>query len=652
MGGIRMNTEFDSTGKHKFDSEKLKRAIDVVYNEEISADKGIDESLSFQNEMEDQHLRRTGTDFSAVPTGAKATKSKARSGAREEESQKRTEILCTLDKRIFSGVSRLIFCIFALVLLIWIEVGAVFGFILPVYVSINSNIYGFVIADTALLLMIGALCGSVILKGAAAVFTFQPSSESLVFLAFLGAMVNDVYLLLFKGNFIKGGVMIYSSVAAAVLTLSLMARIAELKRVRNGYRALPENAQSYSIRRVELPDGIVQSDGSVDVTEVLYPVKKSLPEPDGNDTDAPLPSDLAAKVLSPVILLAALGVLGLNLFLQHGVYAGIASFAAVCCTCSPVFFSLGTAMPFQRVSRRLRKKKARITDYDTIDEIAGADSLVADAGLLFPPDTVSIHAIKTFSGVKIGKAILDAASVVSAANGPLSQPLIDLISEESDQKLEKVEGLTYNNEMGLTATIDRQRVLLGSRDLMRVKGIQTPSREYEAKYAAQGRDIFYLAVGDQLSAMFIAGYYSNKEILSSLKRLEHKGFSVFVKTNDANITPSLIADRMGEDYSSVDMLQNEDAKMIENAARATADYGLFFSGSISSFAEAVIACVRLKATMKAITVMQVVASALCMGFIAWCTLFTGMKIITPALVLEIQAILALPPFLVALLRKN
>ena len=206
----------------------------------------------------------------------------------------------------------------------------------------------------------------------------------------------------------------------------------------------------------------------------------------------------------------ALVFLVLNIIVGSGAYAAIASFAAICCIGAPVMLGLGLAIPFLNVSRRLRKKGAAVTGCEAVDEVAGVMSVIADSGMIFPPETVAVHAIKTFSGVKIEHAILDAASLISAVNGPLRDSFLALISEESRGALEKVENAIYADELGLCAVIEGRQVLLGSRDLLRTRNVETPSREFEAKYAAEGRDILYLASEGSLNAMFVVGYYSNK----------------------------------------------------------------------------------------------------------------------------------------------
>ena len=647
--GLTMNSEIPGIKKPKFDSEKLKRSIDAIYDEEVSRTiENRDVMPSFQYDSAPVEKGKSSLLPEPVMTDAAVPKAPAKAPKTED----REELLAEIDKRLFSNASRLIFCLFTLVLLIWIETGAVLGFILPVYISLSDNLFGFLITDSLLLLAAGALCGPEIVRGAAALFRFRPDSGSLAFVAFFGAAVNDVYLLFNRTNFIKGGIMIYSSVAAAVLVFCLYGRAAELGRAKNGLKALPRTSEFYRLKKSVVAGGKASATGSREDMEVLVPVKGSITGDYLKDAFEKTPPDYAAKILSPSILAVALVIFVLNLFLSHGLYMSIASFAAVCCISAPVMFGFGSSLTILRVSRRLRKRRALITGWGSVAGFEGTESIVADAGMIFPPEMVAIHAIKTFSGVKIEKAILDAASVVNAADGPLKHALRALISEESRDALEKVEKISFRDDLGLQATIDKQRVLLGNRDLIRSNGIETPSREYEAKYAAQGRDVLYLAAEDKLSAMFIAGYYSNNQIASSLKRLDRTGISLLVRTTDANITPSLIADRLSQDYTSVKLLDSRESEHMVAAIKESADTGIAFSGSIRAYVEAVIACIRLRSTINAITVVQTAGAVLGAALIAYCTFVTGIKILTPVALLEYQGIWALPPLMIAFLRRN
>ena len=58
--------------------------------------------------------------------------------------------------------------------------------------------------------------------------------------------------------------------------------------------------------------------------------------------------------------------------------------------------------------------------------------------------------------------------------------------------LRPVENIVYEDGMGLSAWVNKKRVLIGNRALMQHYGVDTPSKDFEAKYCRDHRDILYL----------------------------------------------------------------------------------------------------------------------------------------------------------------
>jgi cation transport ATPase len=579
------------------------------------------------------------TDSSVPPKKPETPKEKANTIA-ADRLKLRDALLAKTDAELFRCVTRLTFVVFAFIFLAWFECGAALGLILPAPISVNQNIFGFLIADLSLLLVSGALCFPELKNGASAFFTFRADSDSLAFVAFVGAAVTVAYLMAFPNDFMSGGVMIYSSCASAALMFALWSRTMNVRRRKNSILALSEASDAYSLKNIEINDG----------EEMPYPVADFLPDLDTPD-DTPTPLDGAARVLAPAVFVCAIAALAINLVLGGTAYSGIASFSAICCFSSPVLFGFCASFSFLRTSRRLRKKEAFISGYSAVDALAGTSGAITEAGLVFPPETVAVHAIKPFGQTSVEKSVLDAASITAAVGGPLRQAFTGLI-DQGGVRFENVEDIKYIDELGISARIGENEMLLGTRELMRTRAVQTPTREYEAKYAAQGRDILYLAGNGELRALFVVGYYSSKEIISSLKRLEHNGVSIYIRSNDPNVTPSMMAEKMGEDNNSVTILGGDGLKIMDTHACRVEDTGLAFAGSMSPYADALISCKKLRHEFGAFSVMRTIAAVLGIALVAYCLTVSGVKLLTPVAALEFQAIMSLPPLLISLIRKN
>lgn len=111
---------------------------------------------------------------------------------------------------------------------------------------------------------------------------------------------------------------------------------------------------------------------------------------------------------------------------------------------------------------------------------------------LFPSESVLLHGIKTFSGARIDEALLEAAAVSIAAGGPLAGVFRRVIENKTDM-LPPVDTLVYEQDMGLSGWVGGRRVLVGNRRLLENHGVDVPSRDYENRYAKDGRQLVYLS---------------------------------------------------------------------------------------------------------------------------------------------------------------
>lgn len=567
--------------------------------------------------------------------------------AAEERAARRAGAVRRMESRRFSLTVRFFFAVFFTVLLGWLETAAVNGYPMPGPFSAAEHPRAFLGVDAGLLLAVAALCGPALLRGFRSLVTFRAQTDSLLAVAFTGALA-DVVCRLARPAGSAGGRLVYSAAAAAVLTLYLLGRLARLRRVRHTACAL-EGGGFYTLRRVTAD----QKDAALRGEAIACPARVG--EPDGmlGGGPAATPADRAARVLAPAVLLAAAGMLALNLWLRRGVAEAFASFAVVCGAGSPAVYELCQALPLLRTSARLRRQRAALTGYAAVRDFRDAGRIVVDADMLFPPVNARIHGIKTFSGARIEEAIVDMASVVIAAEGPLAQAFRSLIRDTAGAPLLRPERVAYREDQGISAVLAGKQIVAGSREILRGCGIQAPPREYEAKYASMGRDLCYLAENGRLIAMFIVEYRVDKKTVSAFRRLTRAGVSMLVRTSDPNISASMIAERFGGHTSHLQVLSGAEISTLTMAAVADrSPVSLFFDGSLRSYAAALTACFRLGGTITAAACAQAAAAALGVALAAWLSLHGGIGVITPVKLLEYQGIWAVPALLIAWLRRS
>ena len=72
-------------------------------------------------------------------------------------------------------------------------------------------------------------------------------------------------------------------------------------------------------------------------------------------------------------------------------------------------------------------------------------------------------------------------------------------------------------------------------------GIDIPSKDYEERYAKNGRQLVYLSIAGELSAMFVVSYMADPAVKRLLHTLTSRRITLLVRTCDPNITEELLA---------------------------------------------------------------------------------------------------------------
>lgn len=228
-------------------------------------------------------------------------------------------------------------------------------------------------------------------------------------------------------------------------------------------------------------------------------------------------------------------------FIFENWWTALQLFGILFCVSIPVSLPIAIEFALYRASKSSLKAGGMLSGRNAVDRYGKLDALVVESSELFPADTVLLHGIKTFMGFRIDQAIMDAAAVLIAADGPLANVFRRII-EDKQEILPPVENLIYEQEMGLSSWVEGKRVFVGNRNLMRNHGIDVPSNDYEARYKKNGRQLVYLSVAGQLSAMFVVSYLPDENVKFALQKLAKENITLLIHTCDSNITEERLAE--------------------------------------------------------------------------------------------------------------
>lgn len=266
--------------------------------------------------------------------------------------------------------------------------------------------------------------------------------------------------------------------------------------------------------------------------------------------------------------------------------------------------SLGTAL--FAADKKARELKTVIADYRAAEVYGNSHAVALDAMELFPENSVLLHGIKTFSGTRVDEAILDAASVSIRAGGPLSHVFRRMILNKVDM-LHEVDTLVYEQDMGLSGWISGRRILIGNRKLLDNHGIDIPSKDYEERYAKNGRQLVYLSIAGELSAMFVVSYIADPTVHRILKSLTDRRITLLIRTCDQNVTESLVTSVFGLNGYYVELLNAPAGRSFESLVTGTTESEpaeIVSTGGALGILTALAKCRRLRTGVRLFAVLQ------------------------------------------------
>lgn len=505
----------------------------------------------------------------------------------------------------------------------------------------------FLVATEAGLFVLACLLAVPLLAdGLLALFCFRRKTSSAAALAFLGGAAG------FAPVFLQSGagadkVMPFALSACACLSMEMLSQLLALRARQVEETAIENMHAPHSVFLKQLSIG-----SSRQIRTIVAPGDTVSA---GTIRKDKLPTGRTASVVSFVILLLAAAIACMIVFfLKRSVVQGVLFFASVASLCAPLVMGLCASLPFLSAARALRKRGAVLSGYDAVVACGNADAVYLSERMIYPAGKIKIRALRPMCEDGLENAVLMAASVTAAAQAAMAPAILDML-KGGKELLRPVSRLDIIDEMGIEAWVDDRHVLLGSRNLLRQKRVDLTGRmllEVEAKYAVKGNDFVYLIVDGVPAALFVLDYIADKKILAALRALTRSGVRAYIGTVDANITRDQVSEQFHLHKRMVRILPHQQADVLAPSFGCRESMSkLYIQGDAVSIARAVTACVRLNSTVRIVALLQVVGVLCSAGLAAAAYLLFGWML-APLEVLAIQGVWAVPPLLLAFLRRH
>lgn len=480
--------------------------------------------------------------------------------------------------------------------------------------------------------------------GLAALFRMKASADSAVGACVVVVLLQTAAQFLNLDSVSAGQAILLAPVAALGLFLNALGRQMRVLRISRNFHFASYRGEKYAAKIVEDSRAAVdigRSAVALGEPVVCYMQKTGFLTHFLRNSYEGDAADHVMKLYVPVSLIASLvlgAVYGLFSRAADAWLNALTVFASAVCLSAPLAALSATNFPLLRAAGRVLRRGAMLIGWRAAEEFGGAHALAVDALDLFPSESVLLHGIKTFSGTRIDEAILDAAAVSIAAGGPLSSVFRRVIQDRTDI-LQSVDTLVYEQDMGMSGWVGGRRVLIGNRRLLENHGVDVPSRDYETRYAKDGRQLVYLSTAGELSAMFVVSYTADEGISDALEALESAGITLLVRTCDPNVTEDLVCRVFGLDPYYVEIMGAPAGRRYEQlvAEEQKQDEAVMASnGRLEGIAYALAYCRRLWGASRLAVALQVIGGAVGFALSTVFSLYTGYFL--PALFLVVYTL--------------
>lgn len=541
-------------------------------------------------------------------------------------------------------------------LLFWLHLGKVYLLWLPGFMWPEYHPLAFIAVTFGMILTAALVNTNIVGGGLLSLFTLKPDNDSLTALSVVASVVQCAVLTIMPEYVMDGNVHLYCFIPALALTLSNIGRFMCINRMDRGSRIVYGTGDKYAILKVENADLARELTRGLDIEDpsVAVSVKaESLVNYDETSCENDF-SENISRILAPICLAASLIVSIGGYFLSdpRSAFGALTSFAALTAVCSPLTASIAANMPLGRMSRQLHKEGSMLAGYQTADDFSDVAAVVLDATDLFSPKDVTLFTVKPFAEKRIDEALLDAASLICSTKSTLTGIFSNIIQGQKSL-LHPVENILYEDGMGLSAWVNKKRVLIGNRALMQHYGVDTPSKDFEAKYCRDHRDILYLSNSGELSAMFVLGYSINENAAEMLQNLMEQNIAISVSVNDPNVTAEKICRLYEFPMEDIRIIpaQTQEALSLYCQPRKQARAAAAHMGTASAMVHAVCAAYSVRTAVVLATMIQFIGVFLGYAVLAFFAFTGAFANITPDLLAIYLAIWAILVVVIPRLRK-
>lgn len=272
-------------------------------------------------------------------------------------------------------------------------------------------------------------------------------------------------------------------------------------------------------------------------------------------------ADKISSIFVPVVIVIAILAAVIWYAVTQEISYSFVVFTTVLIIACPCALGLATPMSIIAGVGRAAELGVLVRNADALQKASTVDTIVFDKTGTLTKGEPKVTAVYTFNGFSEKSAVQFAGSLEQGANHPLAKALLDYAENET---LIEPSNFATLKGLGVSGNVQGKSVLLGNQTLLQQQNIVTDLAEpiFLAE-SEKGATVIFLAVEQQLSAIFVVRDPLKEDSVTAIQRLHSQGYHLVMLTGDQEKTAQAIAKEVGIEQVVAGVLPEGKADVIK-----------------------------------------------------------------------------------------
>ncbi|MBQ3538165.1 MAG: hypothetical protein IJA39_06235 [Clostridia bacterium] len=455
----------------------------------------------------------------------------------------------------------------------------------------NALVYNTV--NLVFLLITGVLMADDLKKGLFSILKIRPKTDSALLFVYTGAVLQNImaYFTMLKP---ESDYHMLSGAAILLAVPVLISKIFYCDSTRHCFKAVAATSDKSYLRKIS-DENIIAAllkDRSGTESNVVYAGKTRFIS---NFLKKCATGAFSAQASSKIVA-ASMGV-SLIAGLIGLIATGSPVYSLGCLTmCAALSFPISslvfTGYMLSGENSTLSVKSSFISNFSDAHNFCNIDDIVLDGSDMFTAEVTNIACAKN---VNQKQAEFCAAVITSKTDGILRKAF-SVMGDGMEDHFPEVEGLVFEDKMGVSAWISDCKVLLGTKDYLTNHNVELPPDNTVPFIIGENEKPLFLSIEGHFAAVFSVKYSCNAIAARNLSQLTKKGANILLSISEPNITEDFAEKLLGLPANSLRIVTssaNEKFSEQKNTVTDSEDTGIVFADSFDALCRTMASAVKL-----------------------------------------------------------